>query len=173
MTAWLVWLVLRVFVFVTGKPSCTFTDPVTGAPYMTRWWLGARGKWPDADGRTGGRGWYLHCFHRSDWSRDLHCHPAQLGVSIMLRGGYRELRREGAQGPMTHTVYDPGAVNVLYENTFHRVILWTRAADEIPAWTLFYIGERSGRSWGFLRDNGSIDRAAHLDGRTGEVVDRT
>lgn len=174
----LLWLALRVFVFVARKPHCTFTDPVTGAPYMTRWWLGPRKAWPDTQGRTGGRGWYLHCFHRSDWSRDLHCHPAQVGVSLILRGGYRELRREGAQGPMTHTVYDPGAINVLHENTFHRVILWPRAGNlvvdvgEQPAWTLFYIGERSGRSWGFLRENGTIDQAAHFDGRTGQVVGR-
>lgn len=172
---WLVWLALRVFVFVARKPHCTFTDPVTGAPYMTRWWLGSRKAWPDAEGRTGGRGWYLHCFHRSDWSRDLHCHPAELGVSWILRGGYYETRQEGANARyITQQRFRPGDLNVLYESTFHRVMLNRRSQHhaEIPAWTVFYIGERAGRSWGFLRDDGSIDQAPHFDGRTGETVDR-
>lgn len=174
MIPWILWIALRLFVFVSRKPRCTFTDPETGAPYMTRWWLGKRSAWPDATGRTGGKGWYLHCFHRSDWSRDLHCHPAQLGVSYVLHAGYFELRREGKEGDLQHKSYHPGKLNVLHEDTFHRVILRTDDADkhEIPAWTLFYIGPRSGRSWGFLRNDGSINQAAHFDGRTGEVVDR-
>lgn len=36
---------------------------------------------------------YLHCFHRSDEDRDLHNHPWDKSVSLVLWGGYVEERR--------------------------------------------------------------------------------
>jgi hypothetical protein len=164
----LVWLALRLYVWIARKPHTTFLDPETGAPYLTRWWLGERNAWPDAEGRTGGPGWYLHKFHRSDWARQLHNHPALYGVAFVLRGGYVETRRDlGAE--VTRVNRPPGSVNVITADTFHRVQL---RDERRGSWSLFHMGPRSGRGWGFERDDGVVERAAHHDGRTGEVVPR-
>lgn len=177
--AFLVWLALRCYVAVKRAPSCTFTDPTTGAPHLTRWWLGARDAWPDADGRTGGAGWYLHKFHRSDWSRQLHNHPSRYAVAFVLRGGYREQRREEANASVEWLEHPPGTINVLTAETFHRVVLHgcvrmvgARLTYERASWSLFYIGPRSGRGWGFIREDGGTDRAAHFDGRDGTLHER-
>lgn len=163
---WLLWLVLRLFVLCARKPHCTFLDPATLDPYLTRWWLGARGVWPDAEGRTGGAGWYLHCFHRSDNSRDLHSHPTRFMLAFILRGGYREQRREGQHGELIRTENPPGALNTICHDTLHRTTLIGRSS-----WSLCYFGPRGG-TWGFAKDDGTIERADHFDGRTGALISR-
>lgn len=162
---WLLWLTLRLFVFIASKPHCTFLDPETGSRYLTRWWLGRRGVWPDGQGRTGGQGWYLHCFHRSDYARDLHSHPSRFAVCLILRGGYLEERREGLNGELFNTSNRPGRVNVLFQETFHRTVL-----IGANSWSLVYMGPRAG-GWGFASD-GKVKRAAHFDGRTGDLTER-
>ncbi len=163
---WLLWLVLRAFVAVARKPHCTFVEPATQSPYLTRWWLGARGAWPDAEGRTAQQGWYLHCFHRSDNARDLHSHPTLFALAWVLRGGYSELRREGINGELIYTRHRPGQLNVLTDKTFHRTTLLGSSS-----WSLIYFGPRAG-GWGFAKDDGTVQRADHTDGRTGETKPR-
>lgn len=162
---WLLWLALRVFVFLARKPNCTFKDPETGSDYLTRWWLGKRSVWPDSQGRTGGQGWYLHCFHRSDYARDLHSHPSRFTVCLILRGGYLEERREGLDGELFSTSNRPGKINVLFEQTFHRTELIGNSS-----WSLVYMGPRSG-GWGFAKGS-EVVRADHFDGRSGDLVKR-
>lgn len=164
----LVWLALFVYVKVGRKNHATFRDPETDEAYLTRWTLGPNAEWPDAQGRTGGAGWYLHFFHRSDWSRNLHNHPCEYAVAWVLRGGYRETRRERKEGVTFETTKLPGYLNVITSDTFHRVTLLGMRGS----WSLFYIGPRSGRGWGFVQDDGSVERAAHHDGRTGKVTAR-
>jgi hypothetical protein len=184
----LVWLVLRVFVLVARKPSYTFKSPA-GTPYMTRWPLWTREPWPDADGRTGGEGFYLHRMVGSDYERELHNHPAP-GGALVLRVGYSERRCEGRgggahQAAHTHTVTrGPLSFYVLDTDTFHRVTLFRRLVTgrvlaagimryvERPSWSLFYIGPRRGK-WGFLKPDGSVRRADHHDGNTGATVKRS
>ncbi len=165
---WLIWFAVRTYTLITRAPHCTFTDPETGEAYLTRWWLGARDAWPDPEGRTGVQGNYLHFFHRSDWSRNLHNHPSAFGAAFVLRGGYVETRKDG-DGPVYTVARYPGDVNVITSETFHRVELMSEAAG---SWSLFYIGPRSGKGWGFIQADGSIERAAHFDGRTGKSVAR-
>jgi hypothetical protein len=162
-----IWALVRAYTIVFRKPHCTFNDPDTGEAYLTRWWLGPNSEWPDAQGRTGGEGKYLHFFHRSDWSRNLHNHPSKFGAALVLRGGYIETRID--DGGLT-TRYDryPGDVNVITQTTFHRVELM----DPKGSWSLFYIGPRSGKGWGFIQEDGSVARADHFDGRTGALQKR-
>jgi hypothetical protein len=128
---YLVWLALRAFVFVTRRPSMTFRTPA-GAPYMTRWALATRDRWPDAEGRTGGEGWYLHRIVASDYERELHNHPAP-GVSVPLRVGYLEERIEGRGGQLYQAAHRrwfrraPLSFHVVDSETFHRVELRTHA----------------------------------------------
>jgi hypothetical protein len=164
---WLIWLVFRAYTLITRAPHCTFTDPETGEAYLTRWWLGARDAWPDPDGRTGVQGLYLHHFHRSDWSRNLHNHPSD-GAALILVDGYRETRKDDG-GPVYHVERRPCDVNVITSKTFHRVELMN---ERRGSWSLFYIGPRLGK-WGFIQADGSVERAAHFDGRTGQSTART
>lgn len=163
---WLVWLALRLYTLAGRKPHCTFLDPSTQSPYLSRWWLGRRDVWPDALGRTGQQGWYLHCFHRSDLARELHSHPTKFMLAFVLRGGYREQRREGRFGMLERTENTPGTLNVITQDTFHRTTLIGKAS-----WSLCYFGPRGG-SWGFAKDDGTIERADHFDGRTGALTPR-
>src|SRR5688572_5341050 len=94
---WLIWLVLRAFTIVARRKSFTFRAP-SGAPYMTRWPIWTRDPWPDAEGKTGGEGWYLHRMVASDHDRQLHNHPAP-GAALVLLEGYSETRCEGRGGP--------------------------------------------------------------------------
>jgi hypothetical protein len=125
--------------------------------YLLRYFLfgGPRDAHPgDANQLQPGPAWarrlpfapYLHHFLRSDAKTHLHNHPWKWGFSIILSGGYRELRWEdGENGP----VYSAkncraGAVNVIHHDTFHRV-------DLLPGgetWTLFIAGPRVA-DWGF------------------------
>lgn len=191
----LVWVALRVFVWLARKPSVTFFTP-EGKPYLTRWPLATVGAWPDAAGRTAGAGWYLHKITRSDHERTLHNHPSP-GFAVVLRGGYSEERYEwrrehGVVERLANTAtrwLGPLATNLLTSHTFHRVELppctctncriAVRVYDEqpyhespAPSWSLFYFAPRTGIGWGFLQGDGSVRRAAHNDGNTGEKTER-
>lgn len=182
----LVWCVLRAYVWLARKPEVTFNDPESGRPYLRRWPIVTRGAWPDAEGRTGGEGWYLHKFLASDHARELHNHPSAYAVAYVLRGGYFEDRRQtDGAAHVACRWFGPGAMNVITGATFHRVTLPAayRTPDpryhlavgrwyERPSWSLFYIGPRSGNGWGFLQPDGTVRRAPHNNGHTGEIVAR-
>lgn len=179
MIGFLVWLVLRAYTLVARVKSVTFYTP-QGEPYLTRWPLWTRERFPDAQGRTGGEGWFLHLLSRSDYERTLHNHPAA-SVAFPLRVGYIEERYEydPEHNPVSriiqHRSYHraPGSINVLTHASFHRVELLTDGAVRPrPAWSLFYIAPRHGRGWGFLQPDGTVKRAAHNDGNTGERTER-
>lgn len=144
MRALLRWLVSRL-------PVRVIFDETGTRPYLSRFYLfGApeRGSF-DANGDPKpearlprGLGLYVHRFHRSDEDRELHNHPWQWALSLVLAGGYVEERRiEG--GAIRTRVVGPGSLNYITADTFHRVDL----IDE-DAWTLFLVGPRVG-SWGF------------------------
>lgn len=100
-------------------------------PYMHRWWLIPRNRWFNV---------YLHHILRDDDDRALHDHP-WWNVSIVLRGGYREVTPRGTFLRRAGSIVLRGALDA------HRL--------EIPndmgiqsCWTLFITGPRV-REWGF------------------------
>ncbi len=108
--------------------------PESGGPYLLRVYLFK--KW-----RERFPGVFLHYFFRSDADRDLHNHPWDWAVSLILKGGYYE-----------HTHWDvetfrPGQTNLLLAASFHRVELLNPAEG---CWSLFIAGPREKRLWGFL-----------------------
>jgi len=111
-------------------------DGDDGQPYLERYYVG------DAFG------WcvYLHRFVASDPDRGVHDHPWRHAVSLVLSGGYRELRRVGGI-PRTTVIrrVSPPSLNLIRGEDFHRVLL-----DGPEAWTLFLHGPRV-KGWGFLR----------------------
>lgn len=114
------------------------------SPYLTRAYLSHenRQEWP---------GVFLHHFHRSDSDRELHNHPWNSAVSLVLTGGYVEHRMEGIGDVPRARYVAPFTVNHLGADTYHRVVL---ATDH--CWSLFIVGQRKApeteerAGWGFV-----------------------
>lgn len=92
---------------------------------------------------------FLHHFCLSDLDRDLHNHPWGKSVSLILAGGYTEERREideeGMGVTISTRVFNPGRLNVIRSDDFHRVTLH----DPVNGcWSLFFAGQRA-QDWGF------------------------
>ncbi len=127
---------------------------VEGKPYVTRFYIKHNGRFP---------GIYLHHFYQSDPDRDLHNHPWAWSFSLILTGGYNELRFEASEGSLAHlepTVYDrkaPG-YNFIRGDTFHRVILKDLKAG---AWTIFVSGPDV-KDWGFMTPRGFVPHQKYL-----------
>jgi hypothetical protein len=100
-----------------------------GAPYLERYVLQ----------KEKSSSLYLHHFVGSDWSRDLHDHPAAF-TSIGLIGGYVEHTPNGADYFVAPWVRHFPAEHV------HRLVLL-----RTDCWTLVHVGDRS-RDWGFWRN---------------------
>jgi hypothetical protein len=139
---------------LTNHLPCRIIDGEHGEPYLERYYL------------LGLFGWhvYLHRFVDSDPDRGLHDHPWGRAASLVLSGGYDEIRfadarmggtvgataagqRDAGHEPATRSRHiRPGRLNLLRGSDYHRVVL----RDGRPAWTLFAHGPRS-KGWGFLR----------------------
>ena len=122
---------------LTARLPCRLIDGESGEPYLERYYL------------FGLAGWhvYLHRFVDSDPDRGLHDHPWGSAVSLVLAGGYDEIRAERGN-PRRSRVrrVRPGRLNRLRGEDYHRVVL----RDGIPAWTLFAHGPRV-KGWGFFQ----------------------
>lgn len=129
-------------------PARHITD-LQGKPYLSRYTL---------YDRKGAGKIYLHHFHQSDQDRELHNHPWDESVSLILTGGYYETRaiKEPDGSYITVTTWKgPFSLNRIYADTFHRATLQD---EKQGAWTLFFAGRFTQR-WGFLNP------------RTGEYTD--
>jgi hypothetical protein len=101
----------------------------------------------------------LHKFVGSDPLEEVHSHPWEWGVSLILSGGYVETRYKaggfsrGAGDKVLAVdlrdrelrIFQPGDINVIHGDTFHRVEITQ------PTWTLFVHGPRKS-TWGFAND---------------------
>jgi hypothetical protein len=87
---------------------------------------------------------FLHKFVRSDEDLELHNHPWDRAVSLILTGGYTEERRMRDTLVWTK-VFRPGMLNFLKADTFHRVELLN---EKDGCWTLFWVGKKT-QSWNF------------------------
>jgi hypothetical protein len=138
---------------LTDRLPCRIIDGEHGEPYLERYHLGSLD-------RLGLKGWqaYLHRFVDSDPDRGLHDHPWGRAVSLVLSGGYDELRfadtppaanesgDAAGDRPMVRRHVRPWRINRLRGGDFHRILL----RDGRPAWTLFLHGPRV-KGWGFQR----------------------
>ena len=126
------------------------------SPYLSRWYLfrSQRPTMPDGSSPFNELGnpkvgvilpnvnWslYLHRFHRSDEDGELHSHPFEWSVALILAGGYREERRVTMSYPWKIVKRDvkPWTLNFIRHDTFHRVDLL-----EHDAWSLFLVGPKT------------------------------
>lgn len=106
-----------------------------GTEYLLRTYLTPR-RWPVSV--------FLHHFFRGDDDRELHNHPWEVSIGLILAGGYVEerLRTRGIRVRR----FRPGSINVIRANDFHRVTLLDPARG---CWTLFLTFRRV-QDWGFL-----------------------
>lgn len=100
-------------------------------------------------------GFFLHRFVDGDELDEVHSHPWEYCISLILTGGYSEQRcvwklDEARDGVMYVKLSDfkdeihlPFSINVIRHCDMHRVTLL-----DGPAWTLFFHGPRVS-TWGF------------------------
>ncbi len=127
---------------ITDRLPCRIINGEQGEPYLERYYL------------LGALGWhaYLHRFVDSDPDRGLHDHPWNRALSLVLSGGYEEIRLargariESRDARTTTRFIAPGRLNRLRGDDYHRVVLRRGR----PAWTLFLHGPRV-KGWGFAR----------------------
>ena len=129
-------MIERLLQSLSARRPCRLIDGEQGEPYLERYYL------------FGLFGWhaYLHRFVDSDPDRGLHDHPWDHALSLVLAGGYHEIRGVAPDRTITRFVA-PWRINRLTGATFHRVVL----RDQRPAWTLFLHGPRR-KGWGFLQN---------------------
>lgn len=116
--------------FIIGSPD---------HPYMLRWWIIPRNRFFNI---------YLHKILRDDDDRALHDHP-WWNVSIVLRGGYREITPTGSK------MRRPGSVVFRRATAIHRLELPVINATISYCWSLFITGRRV-RTWGFHCPKGFV-----------------
>lgn len=124
-------MIRRFLYWLTSKLRVRVINGDHGEPYLERYYLFG----------LFGVNVYIHRFVASDPDRGLHDHPWSWSASLVLVGGYREIRQQGDR------YLRPGRINVIRGTDFHRVIL--KSGRE--AWTLFVHGRRT-KGWGFLRE---------------------
>lgn len=145
---------IRDFLYwLTGKLPARSIDGEHGEPYLERYFLF----------RLPGLQAYIHRFVASDPDRGLHDHPWGWSLSLVMVGGYREIRATevSLNDDLTHSVRSvhrrllPCGFNFIRGKDFHRVLL----DPGQEAWTLFLHGPRK-KDWGFMR-NGEYRLAGH------------
>lgn len=121
---------------------------------------------------------FLHQFVGDDPYDEVHTHPWEWGVSIILDGAYQETRYDWCKPDVVcKPMPQPGDhrkltrrrvqtfrqfdVNRIYHNQAHRVML----VGGKPVWTLFIHGNRVSE-WGFFKESDGIFRV--VKGRTSD-----
>lgn len=118
------------------RPPDFVIGPVD-APYLKRWWLIPRNHWFNI---------YLHQILTDDDDRALHDHP-WWNLSIILKGCYREIRKDG--------VYLRKRFSFTFRRaeTAHRLVLPVVNGGVSYCWSLFITGPVI-REWGFYCPKG-------------------
>lgn len=105
-----------------------------GKKYLTRYYLFKKPKpWLPSI--------YIHCFHASDEDYELHSHPWNFSLSLILKGSYLEHFR--VQDHCLSRLLSSGNYNFITEGKYHKIELITN-----EVWTLFVSGQKVS-DWGF------------------------
>ncbi len=125
----------KVIKILNLKHRIIFRDAEGKDKYLTRYYIFRKTKWwmPSI---------YIHCFHSSDLDTELHNHPWNSSLSLILSGKYREEYRDKNNNVKERRLH-PGCFNYITKNKFHRIDLLNN-----EVWTLFISGSKMG-SWGF------------------------
>jgi len=108
---------------------------------------------------------FLHRIVESDPGPEIHNHPWDLAISLILAGGYWEERMvgrvvtpiDGPGSPVTKMRWmGPGSLNVIRAPDFHRLVI----PKGKEAWTLFFHRGERVQKWGFLYPFGNFEMAS-------------
>lgn len=117
-----------------------------GNVYLTRYYVFRKPVWwlPSL---------YIHKFQRSDPDPELHNHPFDYSLSLILKGSYHEeyLDKDNC---IKERIVKAGMFNYITSSKFHRIDL--KNGD---VWTLFLSGRKT-KPWGFL-DKDTREYADH------------
>lgn len=125
------------------KHRCRIIEDDDGSPYLLRCYLTPMTEqrwWP---------GVFLHYFYRGDHDREVHNHPWDVSMSLILTGGYIEERFDAETRGIVERVIKPLMLNVIRGDDFHRVQM-----RKGGCFSLFIAGRKIQR-WGFLRRDGT------------------
>jgi len=141
-------MIRRFLFWFSSRLPCRLIDN-GGQPYLERYFLFS------CCGLTA----YLHRFVGQDGDRDLHDHPWNYSLAIVLVGRYFEERLHGFD-PAFGLVIGERLIrrfNLITGRDFHRI---SRTQKE--TWTLFMHGRRV-KGWGFMEHVHQGDMAHRLD----------
>ncbi|MBI3545973.1 MAG: DUF550 domain-containing protein [Gammaproteobacteria bacterium] len=136
-------MIRNFLLWLTNRLPARAINGDNGEPYLERYFLC----------RFLGLQAYIHRFVASDPDRGLHDHPWDWSVSLVLAGGYREIRSADFARSLR-----PGRLNIIRGTDFHRIVL-TPGSE---AWTLFIHGPRT-KGWGFWREGNYLPHATGKD----------
>lgn len=139
-------MILKLLKWVASGKPYFLIQGYEGSPYLLRilLWGCMHGDERD-NGRTSKFSVYLHHFYRHDLDKELHNHPWNFSISIILKGSYEEERFK--KGKVIKRVLHPFSINIFRKNDFHRI---TKLNGEV--WTFFIAGSKT-QDWGFLDPN--------------------
>jgi hypothetical protein len=100
---------------------------------------------------------WLQRIWRADGDRHMHDHPWNASGSLILSGGYGEVRETFGECGRSGRTLTAGDVNLLPWGVYHRI-----TSVKPRTWTLFVTGRPHGRGWGFLVDGRHIPAGAYL-----------
>jgi hypothetical protein len=111
-------------------------DGDDGRPYLERYFVCRQLGWQV----------YIHRFIDSDPARGLHNHPWERAISLILAGGYTELRSEFPHYAEFSRELRPLRLNFISGSDRHQVLL----KPGVDCWSLFVHGPYV-QPWGFFR----------------------
>lgn len=112
-------------------------------------------------------GVFLHELRGADADRDLHDHPFSF-ISIILKGGYRELvpiRQEPVFRINMYRHWGRWSVHTMKATDRHRIV----SLDQNPTWTLLLVGRRK-RTWGFHTSQGFVPWDEYKERTDGNAI---
>jgi hypothetical protein len=100
---------------------------------------------------------WLQRIWRADGDRHMHDHPWNASGSLILSGGYGEVRETFGECGRSGRTLTAGDVNLLPWGVYHRI-----TSVKPRTWTLFVTGRPHGRGWGFLVDGRHVPSFDYL-----------
>lgn len=94
---------------------------------------------------------FIHHIPSGDHDRYMHTHPWRWAVSLILRGGYTEIRRSPGSVCQQWRSHPRWAIVSWCERTTHRIL-----SVDPGTYTLFIAGPRTGKGWGFETPGGFV-----------------
>ena len=132
-----------------------------GSPYLTRTVLAGVDSLENHDPECKIHA-FIHQIHTRDSDAAQHSHPWRWSVSVILSGGYTEVR-PNAGGVATYT-YREGDLNILRHGDYHSIV------EVLPGTVTLFLGGAEISGWGFLCDGVHVPHKEYFKQHGGEAM---